>query len=45
MQRATDGQVYYDVYYNLTIKFDSAIMRFSSEVGGKEMGSVDAKYD
>jgi hypothetical protein len=40
-----DGQRYYEVHYTLNVTFDSAVMRFSSEMNGKEMGAVEAKYD
>ena len=39
-----DGRVYYEVHYTLNVTFDSALMRFSCELDGKEMGAVDAKY-
>lgn len=40
-----DGRKYYEVYYNLNVTPDSAVMRFSSEMNGKEMGAVEAKYE
>jgi hypothetical protein len=42
---AVDGQIYYDISYNLVITTKTAIMKFSLEIGGQEMGSVEAKYD
>lgn len=39
-----DGSLYYEVHYNLNVRFDSAMMRFSSEMNGQEMGAVEAKY-
>ena len=42
---AKNGRPYYQVHYSLNITFDSAIMRFTSEMNGKEMGVVEAKYD
>lgn len=40
-----DGKTYYDVHYDLAITMKSAVMKFSLEIKGKEMGTVDAKYD
>ena len=40
-----DGQLYVDIHYNLVITVKPAVMKFSLEVNGKEMGSVSAKYD
>ncbi|EKD16179.1 hypothetical protein MBM_05473 [Drepanopeziza brunnea f. sp. 'multigermtubi' MB_m1] len=40
-----DGKIYYDVCYDLVITIKPAVMKFSLEVKGKEMGTVDAKYD
>jgi hypothetical protein len=36
---------YVDVYYNLVVTMQSAMMKVSLEVDGEEMGSVQAKYD
>lgn len=41
---AKDGRPYYDVYYNLIVTIDSAVMRFSLEFNGQEMGKVEAQY-
>jgi hypothetical protein len=40
-----DGLTYYDVHYDLVITMQPAIMKFSLEFRGKEMGSVVASYD
>lgn len=40
-----DGFTYYEVSYDLAITIKSAVMKFSLEVKGKEMGAVDARYD
>lgn len=40
-----DRKNYVDVKCNLVITLASAIMKFSLEVNGKEMGSVTAKYE
>ena len=40
-----DGRTYYEVHYNLNVTFDSAIMKFTSEMGGEEMGAVEANYE
>ena len=39
-----DGTPYYEVHYNLNVAFDTAMMRFSCEMDGKELGVVEAKY-
>ena len=40
-----NGTTYYQVHYNLNVTFDSAMMRFSCDMNGKEMGAVEAKYN
>ena len=40
-----DGLSYVDVYYDLVVAVRSAQMKFSLEIAGTEMGSVDANYD
>jgi len=40
-----NGETYYDINYNLVITTKTALMKFSLEIGGQEMGSVEAKYD
>ena len=35
----------FDVYYDLVITLESALMKFALETDGKAMGSVDAKYN
>ncbi|ROV88754.1 hypothetical protein VMCG_10060 [Cytospora schulzeri] len=39
-----DGKVYYLVHYQLVLSTDAANMRFSLEIDGTKMGSVEAKY-
>jgi hypothetical protein len=34
----------YQVYYDLVITMESALMKFSAEFKGREMGSVQADY-
>ena len=47
LQRVTgqDGNVYYEVHFDLLITIKPAMMKFSLEFKGKEMGTVNAKYD
>lgn len=40
-----DGVTYHQVHYELAIKIESAVMKFSLEIDGQEMGTVNAKYD
>jgi hypothetical protein len=40
-----DKKVYWDVYYDICIMVQPAMMRFSLEVRGEEMGCVEARYD
>lgn len=40
-----DGKPYVDVYYDLVVSLNSALMKFSLEIKGKEYGSVAAKYE
>lgn len=42
-----NGLTYYNIYYNLVITLQkaSAVMKFSSEINGKETGSVVANYE
>ncbi|KAL8671694.1 MAG: hypothetical protein Q9168_003816 [Polycauliona sp. 1 TL-2023] len=40
-----DGTPYVDVHYDLVISTKTAIMKFSLEVDGKEMGSIEANYE
>ena len=35
---------YYEVHYNLAVTTQAAVMKFSLEINGKEMGSVEASY-
>ncbi|ORY15235.1 hypothetical protein BCR34DRAFT_558917 [Clohesyomyces aquaticus] len=44
MRTDTSGKPYYDVYYDLVVRLESALMSFSTEVNGKTMGSVEASY-
>ncbi|KAK7697956.1 hypothetical protein SLS64_013043 [Diaporthe eres] len=39
-----DGRIYYDVRFNLVLCTAAANLRFSLEIDGKEMGSVEATY-
>src|SRR5580693_1297022 len=40
-----DGQRYWDVNFDLVVTMSSAVMKFSLEIKGKEMGTVTAKYE
>lgn len=41
-----DGDTYYDVCYDLVVKImPGAVLKFSLEIDGREMGTVNAKYD
>jgi hypothetical protein len=39
------GATYWNVEYDLVVTMMPAMMKFSLEIKGKEMGSVAAKYD
>ncbi|EMR81826.1 putative hsp70 protein [Botrytis cinerea BcDW1] len=39
------GTPCWDVHYDLVVTVSSAVMKFSLEIKGKEIGSVEAKYD
>ncbi|KAM3086123.1 hypothetical protein ACMFMF_000078 [Clarireedia jacksonii] len=39
------GETFWDVHYDLVVEMMPAMMRFSLEIKGKEMGSVTTKYD
>lgn len=39
-----DGRIYYDINYHLVLCTAQANLRFSLEIDGKEMGSVQANY-
>ena len=39
------GGPFYEIGYDLIVTLQSAMMKFSSEINGKEMGSVEAVYD
>jgi hypothetical protein len=39
------GIPYYEVHYDLVVTIQPAVMKFSLEIRGKEMGSVTANYD
>ncbi|KAI1374961.1 actin-like ATPase domain-containing protein [Hypoxylon crocopeplum] len=45
IRRGLDGNTYYRVDYDLVISTTAANMKFSLEIGGKEMGSVEAQYE
>lgn len=36
---------YYEVHYDLVVTIQAAVMKFSLEIDGKEMGSVEALYE
>lgn len=41
-----DGTGYgYEVYFDLAVTIETAVMRYSLEIGGEEMGSVTALYE
>ncbi|KAI1143759.1 actin-like ATPase domain-containing protein [Hypoxylon sp. FL0543] len=44
-RRGADGITYYQVQFDLVISTTTANMKFSFEIGGKEMGSVEATYE
>ncbi|KAK4450231.1 hypothetical protein QBC34DRAFT_484501 [Podospora aff. communis PSN243] len=46
MKKAVDtkGVIYYQVHYDLVITMESALMKFSAEFKGREVGSVQADY-
>lgn len=39
-----DGRNYVQVFYDLVVTMKSAVMKFSLEIKGEEMGSVSAKF-
>ncbi|KAL3954485.1 hypothetical protein ACCO45_010048 [Purpureocillium lilacinum] len=43
-RRAPDNQPYFDVCYDLVVTLESAVLKFSLEMDGKAMGTVEAKY-
>ncbi|KAI0840408.1 actin-like ATPase domain-containing protein [Hypoxylon sp. FL0890] len=44
-KRGVDGRNYYRVEYDLVISTTAANMKFSFEIDGEEMGSVEATYE
>ncbi|OTA93248.1 hypothetical protein M434DRAFT_11786 [Hypoxylon sp. CO27-5] len=44
-RRGVDGKMYYQVAYDLVISTTAANMKFSFEIRGKQMGSVEATYE
>lgn len=45
-KNGVDGQKYVDIYYDLVVSIQTgAVMKFSCEIKGREMGTVIAKYD
>ncbi|KAH8647033.1 Hsp70 family protein-like protein [Tricladium varicosporioides] len=38
------GRPYYEVHYDLVVKLKAASMKFSAQINGKDMGSVEVKY-
>ncbi|EPE33223.1 Actin-like ATPase [Glarea lozoyensis ATCC 20868] len=45
LRKGADGKKYYTLSYDLVVRSEGAVMKFSLEIGGKEMGSVTAKYE
>ncbi|KAI9882584.1 MAG: hypothetical protein M1823_005673 [Watsoniomyces obsoletus] len=41
---AYDGRPYYDIHFDLVVRLQSAVMTFSLESNGEELGSVEANY-
>jgi len=39
-----NGRGYYEVHYDLVVTLKTASMRFSAQIDGRDVGSVDAKY-
>ncbi|KAM3494059.1 hypothetical protein MY3957_002655 [Beauveria namnaoensis] len=39
------GETYWEVTYDLVICFDSAVMKFSMELDGETLGSVEARFE
>ena len=44
-RKGVDGLMYYDVHYDLAITIQPATMKFTLEIKGKEMGTIQANYD
>ncbi|KAI2613000.1 actin-like ATPase domain-containing protein, partial [Hypoxylon fragiforme] len=44
VKRGANGKLYYEIDFDLVISTTTANMKFSFEIGGKEFGTVDAKY-
>lgn len=40
-----DGQAYVDVHFDIVVSIESAVMKFSLDFDGKEIGTMDAEYD
>lgn len=40
-----DRKEYLDVDHDVVVSINEAVMKFSLEIGGKEMGAVEANYD
>lgn len=40
-----DGRIYYDLHYHLVVCTAAANLKFSLEIDGVEMGSVQATYN
>ena len=45
VKKGQDGEEYVDIRYKLIVETKDALMRFSVDFMGQEMGSVEAKYD
>jgi hypothetical protein len=39
-----NGRQYYRIGYDLVITLKTAVMKFTAEINGKQMGSIEAKY-
>ncbi|KAM3507960.1 hypothetical protein MY10362_001463 [Beauveria mimosiformis] len=39
------GEIYWELHYDLVIRFDSAVMTFSMELDGETLGSVEARFE
>ena len=44
-RRSPGGRVYYEVEYNLVVTMETTLMKFSLEIDGEEMRSVQATYE
>lgn len=44
LRTGKNGREYYRIDYDLVITLKTAVMKFTSEIDGEEMGSIEAKY-